>query len=596
MTKITGKVLAKGTFWGASSSYYTRTGKLGIPGAVEPTPSNGLVWYDTTTDVSKVYIDGTGWIPLPLLYFVSATVPGSPEPADVWFDTFNNIMYVRTPTAWVPIPVGSGVTINGGTGPAFRFSSQYETFISGFGLTPIPYTDSWGDHTGYLNSVTNSGHTYGFDPSLSISAMTTSNLFSSQGLSQGPDAIYTEYVIDDIYSPLVTTILQVGMESVNKESIGGPGYVPSPFWQAYYNSDGSMLVMRNNAVVISHPAGYLPTYTVGDAIGMVIQRDGLGNSAIIWFLNGVQVANSDPMDINMWFARARVNLGYSVVGYGRGPKSSAPSNLLTLSGTGVNDTYAEYTIDRSGPNGTSTVDWAITVDAYDAYFGTGYVNTAGTTYTNLIDPEFWDTENSGTVGTSLSPTLGGEYANITDSLYSIWDGTKYTNSFGDAILFSLNSVATITTFEIDCTTHNTGTPTVYFYLDDGTLDATLEWTEPTVIPIYGTSNPRKKYRWEFTSKNVSAFVLGGWGGYPQGAPADIFGFVMNDTGAGLPAPTYATSGSLTFAPGVITQSMDIIYVGGNPPAGSNVELTLQNPTNATIVAPAALLVNVNQAV
>lgn len=356
MTRVTGKVLFQGSTFSAAADYGTTVGGIGIIDPNEPpAPADGTVWTDTTTNTVKVYVDGTGWVPVLFPAILSDVAPSTPSVGTLWVNTPSGTTNVYVPNGWYTVDSSSGVTIKGSTGPAFLYSSEYETYITNvLMLTPTAYTESWSEHQGNVRFISNNGHTYAFDSSIGVSTMTGMNLFNAFGLSIGPDAIYSEFVVDSASVKLGSVVMQVGVESGPALSAGsGPDYVSPTYLQAFYNSDGSLIIKVDNVVLETHPAGTLTSYTTGDVIGMVIRRDGSGLAYITWFLNGAEEHESVEISKNMWFERARVNLGYNVVGVQHGPiRSTVPTPPIntahiTLSAPGefVDTTYGEFTVE-----------------------------------------------------------------------------------------------------------------------------------------------------------------------------------------------------------------------------------------------------------
>ena len=72
--------------------------------AAEPSsPVEGDVWFDTTTNISKIY-DGSLWKEIdPDKVTTSATAPVIPVEGDVWFDTTNNLTKIFDGSLWKPL-------------------------------------------------------------------------------------------------------------------------------------------------------------------------------------------------------------------------------------------------------------------------------------------------------------------------------------------------------------------------------------------------------------------------------------------------------------------------------------------------------------
>ena len=83
--------------------------------ATEPTtPVEGDVWFDTTTNISKIYdTDTTSWITIdPDSVTVNATAPSIPAEGDIWFDTTENLTKVWDGTStWEPIKASTAYSL-----------------------------------------------------------------------------------------------------------------------------------------------------------------------------------------------------------------------------------------------------------------------------------------------------------------------------------------------------------------------------------------------------------------------------------------------------------------------------------------------------
>ena len=83
--------------------------------ATVPTaPVEGDVWFDTTTNISKVYdADTTSWITIdPDSVTVDATAPTTPAEGDIWFDTTENLTKVWDGTStWEPVKASTALSL-----------------------------------------------------------------------------------------------------------------------------------------------------------------------------------------------------------------------------------------------------------------------------------------------------------------------------------------------------------------------------------------------------------------------------------------------------------------------------------------------------
>lgn len=80
--------------------------------ATAPTsPVEGDVWFDTTTNISKIY-DGSNWLTIdPDTVSVTTTTPTTPEEGDIWFDTTNDITKIYDGSAWQEVQAASALAL-----------------------------------------------------------------------------------------------------------------------------------------------------------------------------------------------------------------------------------------------------------------------------------------------------------------------------------------------------------------------------------------------------------------------------------------------------------------------------------------------------
>jgi len=91
------------------------TGNIVTESATEPTnPREGDVWFDTTSNISKIYeTETTSWITIdPDSVTVDATAPTTPAEGDIWFDTAENLTKVWDGVStWQPIQANSAFSL-----------------------------------------------------------------------------------------------------------------------------------------------------------------------------------------------------------------------------------------------------------------------------------------------------------------------------------------------------------------------------------------------------------------------------------------------------------------------------------------------------
>jgi len=312
-----------------------------------------------------------------------------------------------------------GLTIKGGPGPAYTYAAEYEAYATdNYTLTATAVVYAWNTWVGERSGESNFAHTYSFNPSYAISAMTQLGVFQTIGGFN--EAVYAEYVVDALSTPLGIPVMQVGVESV---AVPGTGYQAS--YQVYYTNDGTVVQFLDG---VDQGSSSAPTYGAGDVIGMVVYRTA-STFRITWFKNGVYAQESLTFGNNLVFSRTRVNIGQMATGYPYGPiRHPVPTPTV----------YATITISSDIAD-----DYVYPVSYVDWYQGRGLAGT----YT-LVSTEF-ATGTSATYSNSnrslTYPAAIAPWPHVTEistRVHSIGDGTIYEvqNTPGDATTTMLSRV------------------------------------------------------------------------------------------------------------------------------------------------------------
>lgn len=181
---------------------------------------------------------------------------------------------------------------------------------------------------------------------------------------------------------------------------------------------------------------------------------------------------------------------------------------------------------------------------------------AYTDYPNLAAPSFWDAGLSGIHGSPVGTTpanLAAALAQVTDTLASAWDGTKYTlPDFPGTGRILLVAPTLFDTLEIylDVETQDGGTsPGITLYGTDGEPLPETEFQtgdpdggdvvsgDRRIFEIMYESDPAPIYS-PMVYSGVKALLITGVNDYPQGMPVFLYGLY----GAGVSAETQFWTG------------------------------------------------------
>lgn len=313
------------------------------------------------------------------------------------------------PTSSILTTVG-GLTINGGPGPAYMYATEYATYVTdNYTLTATAVAYPWQAWSGDRYGESNFAHTYSFSPSYAISAMTQLGIFETIG--GFTEAVYAEYVVDALSTPLGTPVMQVGVESV---IVPGTGY--QPFYQAYYTNNGTIVQYLDGTDLGTFT---VDTYAAGDVIGMIVYRTAT-TSTMTWFKNGIYVGTSATLDVNLTFARTRVNIGQNATGYPYGPiRHPVPVVTeyakITLSSNVVGD----YVYSSAYTDWASTNGYTYTLTSINFATGSGATysdSNRSVTYPAAIAP--WPHVTASSVETE-----GANHATIYELQNTVGDST-----------------------------------------------------------------------------------------------------------------------------------------------------------------------------